>query len=338
MFLSTLEPFTQNSIDFLNQIYQDEEPFTHLTYDSFVALSSNINSDRFVQDFENSIIISKAEVRAQIAYDLCDFYLYDKKYKLAKQKVIECRDNFEIMKKEYAEKIMNSNNENRFTFCTFTDEDLNGRLMALGIFDPQKAGLLYRMNDSIINGYKEIEKIFEHDNVLLEIPLVNRRIVESDLENEVERNSTKITKEALIRVAALNKIRSLVDPNDLFSFNDFLGKYGKSNGLKYILDASISHIKRSNHFEHTQLIKKMFYNILLTTGSNNVKQIDVELIEQSGILSESDLNEIKCSKEQYDLTSPFENSQLSNLCTVNEWKMSETKSKSNRNILINLLL
>lgn len=327
MFLSSLEPFTQNSIDFLNQIYEDDEQFTVLTYDSFVALNSNTISDRIEQDFENSIVISKAELRAQIAYDLCDYYLHDKKYKQAKQKVIECRDNLEILKKEYEERSIDNKNEDNFLFCTFSQEDLEGRLMALGLFDRQKMGLLYRMNESVLNDYRDMETILLHDNILMEIPLVNRRIVELDMEGEIERETQKVSKDVLVHVAALNKIRSINDPDDLFSFNDFLAKYEKQNALSILLDHAIVHTKQTNLWEHSQLIRKAFYDILLITESISMKQTDIEKVKKSGLLSDTDLNEIEKSKQLYDVTKPIENLNFSPLGTSSDWKMSETKGE-----------
>lgn len=327
MFLSSLEPFTQNSIDFLNQIYQNDEQFTVLTYDSFVALNSNTVSDRIEQDFENSIVISKAELRAQIAYDLCDYYLHDKKYKLAKEKVIECRDNLEILKKEYEERSIDNKNGDNFLFCTFSQEDLEGRLMALGLFDRQKIGLLYRMNESVLNNYKDIETILLQDNILMEIPLVNRRIVELDMEGEFERETQKVSEDVLVHVAALNKIRSIIDPNDFFSFNDFLAKYEKQNALLILLDHAIAHVKKNNLREHSELIKKAFYDILLITESSPMKQTDIERVEKSGLLSDSDLNEIEKSKQLYDISKPIENLNFSPLGTSSDWKMSETKGE-----------
>lgn len=327
MFLSSLEPFTQNSIDFLNQIYQDQETFTVLTYDSFVALNSNTLSDRIEQDFLNSIVISKAELRAQIAYDLCDYYLHEKKYKLAKQKAIECRDNLEILKKEYEERSIDNKNGNNFLFCTFSEDDLEGRLMALGLFDRETIGLLYRMNESVLNNYKDIETILLQDNILMEIPLVNRRIVELDMEGEVERETQKVSKDVLVRVAALNKIRSIIDPDDLFSFNDFLAKYEKQNALSILLDYAIAHVKQSNLHEQSELIKKTFYDILLVSESSPMKQTDIEKIEKSGLFSDSDLNKITNSKRLYDITQPIENLNFSPLGTSSDWKMTETKGK-----------
>lgn len=162
MFLSSLEPFTQTSIDFLTQIYTDTEPFIQLTYDSFIALGPNAPPDG-TQDFDKAVVISKVELRAQIAFDLCRFYLYDKKYELAREKALECRDNLALLKKEYEEKragndaelmVLDTSQESPFLFCTFTEEELQGNLMACGVDETANIGLLHRMNDSMIQDYK----------------------------------------------------------------------------------------------------------------------------------------------------------------------------------------
>lgn len=111
--------------------------------------------DRLEQDFDNSIIISKAELRAQIAFDLCIFYLYDKKYDLARQKAKECQENLNNLKKEYADKQIDDKDEaNRFLFCTFTDDELNGCLLACGLHENENIGLLHRLNESIMKNYE----------------------------------------------------------------------------------------------------------------------------------------------------------------------------------------
>lgn len=165
MFLSTLEPFTQTSIDFLTQICTDEEPFIQLTYESFVALSASGSPDG-AQDFEKSVVISKVELCAQIAFDLCRFYLYDKKYELAREKAVECREKLVLLKKEYEVKRTANGDEStpsddmQFLFCTFTEDELQGNLMACGVDETANIGLLHRMNESMINDYKVNEMIF----------------------------------------------------------------------------------------------------------------------------------------------------------------------------------
>lgn len=328
MFLSSLEPFTQTSIDFLNQICLDDEPFIHLIYGSFVALSPNSMSDRLEQDFENSIVISKAELRAQIAYDLCEFYLYDKKYDLAKQKAIECRDNLTALKREYAEKDIECNKDDgRFLFCTFTDEELHGHLMACGISESESAGLLYRMNDSIMNKYEDIKNIFELDNIQLEIPLVNRRIVELDMEGIHTTEPQKISRDSVIRIAALNAIRSMIDTNDLFSHHDFLVKYQKQNGLTILLETAATFLKQSENTEQHKVVKENMRNLLLTTNFNYVKPADFELIENSSLLGRQDLDNIKRLKQLHCTNSSIENLSLSPICTMTDWKLSDVKGR-----------
>lgn len=329
LFLSSLEPFTQNSIEFLNQICQDEEPFIHLTYGSFVALNPNAMSDKLEQDFENSIVISKAELRAQIAYDLCEYYLYDKKYELAKQKVIECRDNLQALKNEYAEKQIECNKDDggQFLFCTFSEDELQGRLMACGLFDSENVGLLYRMNESVMNKYKNLHTIFELDNVRMEIPLVNRRIVELDMEAIHANEPQKIPNDAVVRIAALNTVRSIIDANDLFSLHNFLVKYQKQNGFNAMMDTAITFLKQSDNVEHQKVLRDHFHNILLTIDAAYVKPADFELIEKSTLLSRQQIDDIKRSRQLYCTTTPLENINFSPICNMADWKLSSVKSK-----------
>lgn len=335
IFSSPLEPYTQTSLEFLNQICQDEDPFIHLTYGSFVALSPNSTSDRLEQDFDNSIVLSKAELRAQIAYDLCEFYLYSKKYDLARQKVIECRDNLAALKMEYAEKKIQCNNDDggQFLFCTFNEEELNGRLMACGLFENSNIGLLYQMNESIMKNYAEMHTIFEADNVKCEIPLVNRRIVELDMEGVHTNEPQKLSRESVIKSAALNAIRSMIDTDDLFSFHDFLVKYHKHNGLMILMEMAVTLNKQSNgQCERSQkLLKDCFYNILLTIEPNYLKSSDLDLIEKSNLLSRQELDDMKRLKKIHYTTAPIENVSFTPICTMTDWKLSDVKGMERKN-------
>lgn len=329
IFSSSLEPYTQTSIEFLNQICQDEEPFIHLIYGSFVALGPNSTSDRLEQDFDNSIIISKAELRAQIAYDLCEFYLYTKKYDLARQKVIECRDNLAELKLKYAEKKIECNTDDggQFLFCTFSEEELDGRLMACGLFENSNIGLLHQMNESMTKKYAEIHGIFEADNAKCEIPLVNRRIVELDMEGMHTNEPQKLTRESVVKTAALNAIRSMIDTDDLFSFHDFLVKYHKHNGLQVLSEMAVAFMRQSNgKCERSQkLLKDCFYNILLTIDPNYLKPSDLELIEKSNLLSRQELDDMKRLKKTHYTTAPIENASFTPICTMTDWKLSDVK-------------
>lgn len=173
MFVESLKPFTQTSIDFLTKIC-DNDDFIALTYDSFVALTSN--SERTSQNFDQSLVMTKTELRAQIFFDLCTFYLHNKTYDLARMNAIECRDNLSELKKQYK-----ATGKNEFVFCTLNEDELYGYMLACGVGD-QKLGLIHRMNESMLHHYKDITDILKADNLNNEIPLVNRKILELDIE------------------------------------------------------------------------------------------------------------------------------------------------------------
>lgn len=162
MIISSLEPFTKMSIDFLIQICQDpEDDFIHLTYDSFIALSANISADNTSENFSNVTKIQKAELKAQIYYDLCQFYLHDKKYSLAKENILECRKNLELLGSTPSETIqIGTSKQHEFLFCSITDDELNGCLMACGVFDETKMSLLHQMSVSVFNEYKVVLSFF----------------------------------------------------------------------------------------------------------------------------------------------------------------------------------
>lgn len=191
MFVESLKPFTQTSIDFLTQICDDDD-FIALTYDSFVALTSN--SERTSQNFDQALVMTKTELRAQICFDLCTFYLHIKKYDLARINAISCRNNLAELKKQYK-----TTGKNEFVFCTLNEDELYGCMLACGVGD-QKLGLLHRMNESMLHHYKDITDILKADNLNNEIPLVNRRILELDIEGK---NNWRVLKFVFLNFVSL---------------------------------------------------------------------------------------------------------------------------------------
>jgi integrator complex subunit 8 len=199
-FFAGIEPFTPTSIEFLNQIIADPEPFRMLTFDSFVPLEES--SPNNSQNFEKSIIISKTELKAQIYYDLCAYNIFIKKYDVGKEMIILCRDNLAKLKKEYAGRL------SEIRFCTVTEEELNGYLMACGIFEKEPSTLFQRFNESIIEKNKDLEIILNEDNYNREIPFIHRKI----LEMEHEPSSTEG-----LEIAASNSIRFVLDDSNILT-------------------------------------------------------------------------------------------------------------------------
>lgn len=328
MFLSALEAYIEGSVEFLNKISQSDEPFVHLTYDSFVALDPNAASDTYEQNFGNAMTISAEELRAQVAYELCEFYLYDKKYALAQQKAIECRENYQIMRKRCGEKAAMGPlevNEPPFLFCTFNEEELNGRLMACGLFDIMNTNLLYRMNDTAMNSYNDIQQIFAADNSRMEIPLVNRRIMALDMDSESEQQN--IAKDKVVQVDALNTVRSYIDPDDLFVSVDFPIKYHHPNGVSHLIEETVAYANTKSASAEPLVdgLKQLCYDVVLTSDPAETKESDLDALQASGILTQAELETLKNRKQLYRSIGPTDDRLLSPLCTITDWKLSEDK-------------
>jgi integrator complex subunit 8 len=146
LFIASLEPCTPTSIEFLNQIISDPEPFKMLKFDSFIPLDSKC--ENMSQKFENEATISKTELKTQIHFDLLQYYMFVKKYDLAKVNVVLCRDYLTKLKDEYAGKSMPN-----FEFCNIDEDELRGYLLACGVFD-ETPNLMMKMHRSMQNNYK----------------------------------------------------------------------------------------------------------------------------------------------------------------------------------------
>lgn len=203
-FFAGIEPFTPTSIEFLNQIIADPEPFRMLTFDSFVPLEeSSAKADAFNgQKFETSIVISKTELKAQIYYDLCAYNIFIKKYDVGREMIVLCRDNLKQLKKDFAGRL------EEIRFCTVTDDDLKGYLLACGIQEQEPTTLFQRFNESILNKNKDLERILNEDNRKREIPFIHRKTLESD----DEQSSTES-----LKIVALNSIRFVLDDSNILT-------------------------------------------------------------------------------------------------------------------------
>jgi integrator complex subunit 8 len=202
-FISGLEHFTPTSIEFLNGVLADPEPFKMLIFESFVPLeesSFNKCETNNGQKFDKFVIISKTELKTQIYYDLCAFYIFIKKYDLAKEMAILCRNNLAKLKVESKGK--------ELRFCTITDEDIKGYLLACGIFDDNRPSLLQRFNECLINNRNNLEFILNEDNYRKEIPIICRKLLET--------NTDPLSNE-FVKILALNSIRYLLDSSNVIT-------------------------------------------------------------------------------------------------------------------------
>lgn len=144
----------QSSIDYLKELCTSFEPFYVFTYNTFMPLHPNQDDDDHpysrAQNFEQMLKISLSELRAQICYDLVNFYLYTKQYNLAQDAARECRDNLFRTRQEYASQGKDSKH---FVFCQINESELEGYLLACGVGIKQPS-LVERFNSAALTQYK----------------------------------------------------------------------------------------------------------------------------------------------------------------------------------------
>lgn len=152
----------QNSIEYLRELCSSFEPFYVFTYDTFMPLHPYQDdrrdqqpSENRAQKFERMLKISLSELRAQICYDLVNFYLYTKQYNLAQDAARECRDNLLRTRQEYASQGKGSR---QFVFCQINESELEGYLLACGVSMKQPT-LMERFNTASLTQYQVRELI-----------------------------------------------------------------------------------------------------------------------------------------------------------------------------------
>jgi hypothetical protein len=202
-FISGLESFTATSIEYLNGIIADLDPFKMPIYESFVPLdeaSFNRNDICNGQKFDKFVIISKTELKTQLYYDLCSFYIFTKKYDLAKESVLLCKSNLESLRNECKGRMA------ELRFCTINDEELRGYLLACGVYELESPTLFQRFNECLLKDRKNLESILSEDNYKREIPLIHRKTAEAAFDSSTTE---------YIKILALNSIRYVLDSTNI---------------------------------------------------------------------------------------------------------------------------
>lgn len=71
-----------------------------------------------------------------------------------------------------------------------------------------------------------------------EIPLVNRRIVELDIEGAISQGILKETRQLEMQVSALNVIRGIFEEGNIFVSVDYFEKYAQLNCFHALTEVS----------------------------------------------------------------------------------------------------
>lgn len=343
-FMTSLDASIPHSLDYLYQLVTADDaasvvPFVALTYDTFTAIGGTQSQQSPLQQPQPSVQqqrqtfaamqpVSLTELRTQIYFDLCTFYLHTKKYELARDNALLCRRHLAELQLEYGHDADATAPSPLFRFCNVDEAALRGCLLACGCGNPAQMSLMHRLTESQLRGHSGLVEILREDNVRHEIPLVNRRIVELDIEAIANRTpavvattTTTTTPAAaksalLVQVAALNAIRAALDrDHHLFTFGDFMGKYRTHGGLAVLVQNTNAVLPRLDG-EQRQRLRRMFSAILLDS------RIDMAAMAESALFDRAQLVEIDRQRTEPDRTA----SPVPVLATQLDWRVSESKS------------
>ncbi|XP_055692605.1 integrator complex subunit 8 [Lutzomyia longipalpis] len=305
MFATAMDPIPQDSINYLLGICQNPEAIAVLTYDSLMPL--NATAEYTNQNFRFIKFISKCEIKTQIHFDLCKFFLYINSNALARQHAIDCRDNLRTLRAEYGAR---GETAADFLLCNVPEQELEGCLLACGVSDV-KHGLLQRMNEETVHRrYANILEILERDNLEMEIPFVHRKILELDIEEALKVSQPHVTKDIECSILALNTIRCLVDEENCHQTTDFMQKCNYSGDfLKFLLDATTKTLKGCSG-KSRERIAQYFRTLLM--------KMDIfPEVRALNLLAEDELAAIEKLKGGGDFQFP-------QIATQTDWKVCET--------------
>lgn len=290
------------SVDYLVQILQSTEPFFIFTFDTL--MSPDQTSEMGSQNFDKMKRISSEEVKAQIHYDLTNYYLFSNQYQKAKESIIECEKNYLEMKKMY--------NSSDFEYCHIEETELKGYKEACGIRSVQNPPrLIEQFNQSILKNYEDMINILRKDNISREIPFVNRRITELDIEGSISQGlNKKFTRENFeLHVAALNVIRGIFDDN-MFNNINFFQKYQSCETQVSVFLQYVKEMLQSCSLEEKQKIKKF----LTTSITEQIQQTEYieSLSSLNGLFTGTEVEDLKARVRKKEIKIP-------SLAIQNDW-------------------
>lgn len=239
------------------------EAFAHLTEDSD-ELNHNWNA--------GDIFISQYELAMQIHFDLCYNYFFYGQHDLAKQHILGCRENSDLLEKEISISGYGTHKTmpwGEFYYASMTKDDILGYIRALNLGYEvlnEEPTLLQKLQESIANHYTGIIAILQADNLVREIPMVHREVVELDIQGSASSGAFTVARDLLNRVSALNAVRYALEGGIPSTHPDFLNKF-KSMGIKFfdLLFWALAPVLMSNLSEDDWEKLKIFFLHLATS-------------------------------------------------------------------------
>jgi len=299
-----LDTPTQPSIEYLQQLCASAKPFYVFHYDSFVTLQCDDLGTG--QNYDLMHLITPQELRAQLHYELAQYYLYTKQYVLAREAAAACNSNLQAITPQTT-----------LYFCHIRPVELEGLLQACGI-SAQEQTLLEKFQQSLLNNYADILPILRLDNRAREIPLMSRRQLELDIEGSLSTGLLKETVQLQLQVAALNVVRNIFEWGSIFGSVEYFEKYRELDCLPPLVEA-LQEVLPHCSLKEQAALKHFLLDCLLHQGGQS-RQL-LQTVRGFGIFSADELQDL--DEQMLQAAPPVPTNSLASL---SDW-MCHSKSK-----------
>ncbi|XP_017108502.1 integrator complex subunit 8 [Drosophila bipectinata] len=270
-----LDSPTQPSIEYLQQLCSAGKPFYVFHYDSFVTLQCDDLGTG--QNYDLMHLITPQELRAQLHYELAQYYLFTKQYVLAREAAAACNTNLQAIP-----------SQTTLYFCHIKPVELEGLLQACGI-SAQQQTLLERFQQSLLSNYADIVPILKMDNKIREIPLVSRRQLELDIEGSISSGILKEPAHLQLQVAALNVVRNIFEWGSIFGSVEYFEKYRELDCLPPLVEGLQEVLPHCSLKEQVAL-KHFLIDCLLHQGGQS-RQL-LQTVRGIGLFSPEELQDL----------------------------------------------
>ena len=256
MIRSQLDSQVMSSLELLNKILFEVTTITVPTLDSFVHLNEDSTDSK--TKWQNGVTISAEEFKCQFHYELGSFCFFREDYSSAKQHFTECLKHYQALEK-------NPDLKSKVKFCNIDKDRLEGYCQASDIIfnaDKDNTDFYEKYKSSIKNHYKGILQILESDNVYKKIPLIDRDLLEVDIQVATYSGAFTVAKDLLLRIQILNFLRRITT-NEVVNVN-FIQVF--QNGGNKGVDFFLSYLKTMiPKLEQTELenVKYFLFDLML---------------------------------------------------------------------------
>lgn len=257
------------------------DTFIHLTEDY-----DELNHDWNISD----ICISHHELAMQIHFDLCYNYFFYAQHELAKKHILSCRDHYNRLEREVLSCGYGKYRTVPWGQCNYASvqqEEINAYVRALNLgyeILGEEPSLLQKLQVSVSNEYAGIIPILQDDNISRELSLVQRQIVELDIEGATSAGVLTMNRDLIDKVTALNAVRYVIEGGIPSTHPDFINKF-ETVGITFcdLLFWALGPVLLSNLSEEEWENFRMFFLHLLTSQSQfPIERIDEYLKKYTG--------------------------------------------------------